>query len=293
MKWFWGILFVLLGVAYLGANFGLWIVRWDEIWQFWPVILILLGVAIISRRWRFGYILIIVITLLSFVFVFYVATYQPNLLPENKTEVKTANISEELGQNTKRAKIIIRSGAVKLNISDNTDKLVEGNFETSFGDPEIERSESGDLTTVSITSSDRLWHTGKFKNNLELNISNKIPVEIQIDAGASEINIDATNLMMNNLTVKSGASKIDLKVGEKFESKSNIQINSGASDIIIKTPKALGVSATIDSALFSKTLNGLKKISNNNYQSENWDTSSKQVLIDLNAGASSAEFDTY
>lgn len=289
-----GILLVLIGFAYLGTNFGWWgNINWALAWNFWPLLLIIFGIAIMARRWRFGYVLVILVTLLSVAFAAYMAIYQRDLLPVEIAEVKKADFSEDIN-GAKQAKIIIKSGAVDLSISDSTDKLVEGSAESTFGEPNINRKEIGDMSEITITTdTNHVWKFGKFRNNLDIKISNQIPVEVVIDAGASNIDVDSRNLMLKNLNIKSGASKIDVQTGDKAINGSIVSINSGASSIKISAPKSFGAEVKMDSALLSKQISGLNKINENVYQSENFSSAEKKITFDINAGASSVEFVTH
>ncbi len=57
-RWFVGVALLLLGVYFLGVNFGLWPngfgrwvgSLWDLIWRFWPLLLIYLGWQMVASK---------------------------------------------------------------------------------------------------------------------------------------------------------------------------------------------------------------------------------------------------
>lgn len=63
MQVFWGLVIILIGLIFLGVNFGWWDgIAWERIWQLWPLILIALGLRSIIRN-DFGFLFALIVLL--------------------------------------------------------------------------------------------------------------------------------------------------------------------------------------------------------------------------------------
>jgi hypothetical protein len=100
------------------------------------------------------------------------------------------------------------------------------------------------------------------------------------------MNMDLSDLQLTKLDIDTGASSLDLILGDKVD-QANISIEAGASSLDITVPKTVGVRVNIDAGLSSKNLNDLEKVDDNTYQSEGYDEAEKKADINLDIGVSS------
>jgi hypothetical protein len=110
-------------------------------------------------------------------------------------------------------------------------------------------------------------------------------LELNVDAGASHINFDATNLKLQNLTVDGGASQSQITIGTLLP-KTTINIDGGAMNLVLLVPKAAGLKITDDSGLSSSNISdlGLTK-TDSTYTSTAFDSAAQQLIINFDAGA--------
>lgn len=96
---------------------------------------------------------------------------------------------------------------------------------------------------------------------------------------------------MESLNLNVGASSGDFYLSER-ESRQNITLNAGASNLTFHIPAGLGVKATLDGGL--NTVNsdsslGLSK-AGDSYLTTGFDESAKQVVITGSTGVSNIKF---
>jgi hypothetical protein len=105
--------------------------------------------------------------------------------------------------------------------------------------------------------------------------------------------LDLSEVNLTNLTISSGASTYDIRLGEKADRLAS-EINIGASTVNIHLPKSLGLKITYQTGASSNnfTNQGLTK-SDDIYQTDNFDSAAKKIEITFKAGASSIELDRY
>ncbi|MCL5407303.1 MAG: toast rack family protein [Patescibacteria group bacterium] len=294
MKWFWGLLIIAIGLIILSINFNLLSSsQVNQLVNFWPIILILFGVSLIFRPWRFGWVIILSVFIFSFLFIYEAVIRGLNIMPQSvkNTEIKTSAINVDLPSTAKKVQINLKTGAVSLNLKGDSDKLVSGRMQSNFLEPKISTSTVNDVVILDI-STDRFnssfwganWGT---KNTLDLALTNNIPIELNIDAGASSMDLNFSNVVISKLEIKAGASAIKLALGEKIEDKTLVKIDAGASSVEIKTPNSVGVQINTNTGLSSKDFKDYTKISDNIYQSKDYQNTIKKIEIELKAGASS------
>lgn len=298
MRWFWGFLLLLIGLILLGNNLELWH-RIDiaSLWIYWPLILIILGVSLLVRHWRFGYLIMILIVLASLGFIYFTGVVGQKELTSTTTssEIIKTNIERTVPEGVKKAKIIIDSGAVKVNITGSTDKLVSGSYESNRSKAITTESISGDTIsyTIKTDKSFDTWNHRDMINSLDLKLSNSIPVELEIIAKASDLDLDLKEQKISSLVINSAASVLNLTLGNNIENGANISIQSGASKLNIKAPQEVGSSLKVKAPLTSSNLDNLNKSDKNSYYTDNFATSAKKISFSINAGASSIDFSSY
>lgn len=293
MRVFWGLLILTFGLIFLGLSFNLWgASQIEELAQFWPLLLILFGISIIVRHLKFGWLIVLLSFLAAILFVYFFS-FVPGTSKSNifNQKIETYNFSSDLPQDVKQAKIIIDTGAVSLNASKTSDKLIEGSLESRYFQPELDvTSENGTVTAHLKTIRFGGWWG---KNNLTLQITDKIPVEVVINSGASSINLDLTNISISNLEVNAGASSIDVKIGN-IQNNAKVSISAGASTIDLQIPKDYGVKLISKTGLSSKSYEGFTQIEKDAYQNENYNKDDVNKLeVNLDAGVSSIKLETY
>lgn len=297
MKWFWGLLLLIVGTYFLGINLSFWSAQdLVKLVQFWPLLLILYGVSLIARHWKFGWIVILAAFWAAILFVYNVSfTDYPivNIDEVNKESVKTSKFSAEFPSGAKKVKMNIKSGAVNFDLKGGSSKLIEGTMESTFARAvlDVDNINGSVETTLKTEKVSAGWWRGK--NNLEMSITNKLPLSLDIDAGASDIKADLSDIILEELNVDSGASSIDLKIGDQVANDAKIDIDAGASSIDIKLPKSIGATIKTNASLSNRTFENFNQKENNLFESENYDTASKKISIEINAGVSTIKVSSY
>jgi len=296
MRWFWGFLLLLVGFVMLGNNLSWWKeVDLGSLWAYWPLLLIIIGLAIITKHWRFNYIVMILVVLASLGFIYYTGIFAGEKILLTTTSVSKTDITRDTPESIKKAKINLNVGAIKVNVNGSTDKLVSGNYQSNLSSISINEKISGDTIEYTIENDKnfRGISHGRTINELNFKLSNLIPIDLSVNAGASSIDLDLREQKITGLNLDSGASTINLTLGTNVESGAKIAMNTGASKFNIKVPKDIGANIKIDAPVSSNNFNKLKQLNKNEYQTDNFDTVTKKIYFEIKAGASSFDFSTF
>jgi len=289
-KFFLGLLVVIIGLVLLARNAG-WI-RTDlylSFWKLWPIIIILIGLSLISFRGWFGALIGVIFALILAGLVLFIIFRPIGPGEESMIEKETIFISKEA--RAKSAIIEVKTGAGELKITGNSDALLSGSFESNFLQL-VQKSELKDSVQRITLKTDVKWPRlkGRKLNEMNLQINSTIPTKLYIGTGASKIDLDLTEVMMQELDINAGASSIGLIMGDKVAN-SKMSIDAGASSINITLPRSLGARLKIDSALSAKNLIDFRQIDEHLFESDNYDTSDKKIAISLDIGVSSLNID--
>lgn len=290
----WGSLLVLLGTVFLLHNFGVINIDLTNAWRLWPVFIIAAGVSIMSVRGLLGGIImtvlvLIVLGLTSFVML---GGAKPND-SDSTTQQKIFDISTSSDE-VKKAKIDVNAGAGNLNFdSSRAVSVVKGNLDSSFASLKTNSTVKDSLQTVDLTvEGNSGWWAGDYKNDLGVTLGTTLPYELSVDSGASRINADLSEVWLEKLHLKSGASEIEIKLGDRAPSL-DVTFDIGVSSAVFKLPRSAGIRLELDSGLSGVNIDGLKEINEGSYQSENYNTAEKKIELKGEIGVSNLRVEYY
>ena len=122
------------------------------------------------------------------------------------------------------------------------------------------------------------------------NLTQEVPVSIKLDAGASHLLFDMTDVKLTYLGIDTGASSVTINLPARA-GHTLVDIESGAASLDLTVPE--GVGARIRFELGASSLNIDEKrfprltAAPNLYQSADYDSASNKVEINLEGGANS------
>ena len=294
MRWFWGLLIAIIGVIFLGQSLNFWGVNQiADLGQFWPLLLILLGIALLVRHLRFGWIIILLSFILALVFIYFASFSTKPVFNRviRRHKLESFNFSNNLPENSTKARIIIETGAINLHLSSGSDKLIDGSLKSRYAEPDLTLSEDNNIVTATLKTTKNIGFICG-SNSLDVKITNKIPVELVVNSGASSLNLEASEINLESLEINAGASSINLKIGN-LTNNAVLNIKSGASSINIDLPNTVGFEIITKSGFSSKEIKDFNQIDNNTFRSKNFDNAPIKAKLNIDAGASSINVKNY
>ncbi len=291
---FLGIFIVLVGFVLLGQSTGLYQINLD-IWQLWPLLIIAIGLSLLSRGgWVAALIAalvtVLVLAILGSVVLINAVSVKSGASQSRAPTFQSFSIEREFG--VKSAEIKVQTGAGELTIDGGSEKLVSGTFESSFLRLETQSEVKGDVQQVTLKTVGSLRRFGRHPNDLEFSINSFIPVQLVVESGAIDMDIDLSSVNAELVEIDTGASRLNLTLGDEATS-SKVNIEAGASSINIDLPETVGARVVMDAGLSSKDLVGFKKVDSKTYQTEDYQTASKKIDISLDVGVSSISIERH
>ena len=284
---FWGLFLVLIGLLALASNYGLLSVNWFNLWRLWPLFIVLIGLSILTVRGWAGRLLGVVFVLLALCAVVYAV-----LSPQASRPIADYNQTSSRLSAASLGNINIKTGLGKLDINTSAqDAVAQAHLESSIANLTTDTTLNGSTQTTNITTnavSD--WSSMSVDNSLSVDVTRDLPLAINLDTGASEVSADLSLAQLQSLDIRSGATKSDIKLGDK-EDLTTVNLNSGASSFIIRVPSSSGASVKLD-GVTSSNIDGLVK-NGDRYESTNYATAPKKIDIVGHLGLASFTLERY
>lgn len=125
-------------------------------------------------------------------------------------------------------------GAGELKLSSGADGLVEGTALYNVEQLKPEIVENGGNIEIKQGDLENTFPASNMKNQWDLQLGN-IPMDLEIDAGAYEGNMELGGLALKSLTVKDGAAQVNLSFSEpNLIEMSHLSYSTGASEVTLR-----------------------------------------------------------
>lgn len=297
---FWGLAFIFVGVLVLLDNLNVVSVNFGNLWQLWPVLIIGAGVSMLALR---GWLSSLVAVVLAVVFMglgLLVSVENPYFDTKNSTmwggEVQRTNFSTAV--NEKELDLTLHTGAVDMTLG-SSENQAGYSAELSSRQLVVRQKSTAVRDDVrydalETEAANKHWWIGMgmMSNELSLDLTQKTPVSLHIDSGASSLSGDLSGIQLKALTVKAGASSVDLRFGAKL-AKQDVTIDAGASSLKLSIPSGVGVRVETDNGLSSTDFGDIAKVSDGVYESTGFSSAETQITIHAKIGVSSFEIKRY
>src|SRR5680860_721953 len=292
-----GLILVIGGLSALGANLGFF--TWADAAQLvrlWPLFLIVAGVNMLLGRRRQTTAVVISLLILvagvGFLAIAHDTEWGPFAQAARQSQMIEGPDTEPFVGGT----LLLDAGALDLSVR-GTDSpyMAIGDFQ-SHRTPLISEYTESHEYHLKITQKDNpVWlpiGLGELRgDSLSLSLSRDVRWSIDMNLGAADAKLDLRDLTLADLTLDSGASKVDLTLGPHVAEGAEVVVKGGAGSYQISLPKELDLSVRIDTALTSKNMDpALEDQGSGEYTH---DGGGPPLRVRISAGVSSVRVNLY
>lgn len=256
---FWGLLLILVGAAFLAANFGglPWGV-WATTLRAWPVLLVLWGVSVLMRP--LGRAGAVITAVLALVAAGGIIAYGYAYGPASGAATGEYALSEPLDPATKTVDLHLAYGAGVLKVDGQAGQaeLVAGTLTYVGPKPVVRYSKAGDRAELSLSRGHEPWVFSQVSHapGWIVHLNPQPTYAMDLDLGASNIDLDLSALKVARLNLSFGASSARITFGAQgFDTTGDI--NAGAASVKVRVPRSVGVRVKLSSALAGSNLRSL------------------------------------
>ncbi|HET9809332.1 MAG TPA: DUF5668 domain-containing protein [Candidatus Limnocylindria bacterium] len=298
----WPLILITIGLVFLLVNFG-YIpgVTAIQLLSLWPLLLILAGVDIaIGRRWplaALGIDVAVIALGLTLLATQPTVFSGPFFFDHDAGGVGQRDVSVERRSVTSLS-LDINGGAGRFRLSGGSTMLVEAHSPNE--DLRLRRADfdkSGEHADVRIDHS-ASRRVGGVTADVETRVASGVPTDLELNGGAGEFFIDLSDIMVSSAELNVGAASLTLTLPRpasptaspttKPTPEVKIEVNAGASSIVIDVPEGVEARVTTNGALLSlRSTNARVAASGSTAETAGYGSATARVTVRVTAGASS------
>ncbi|MEO6851380.1 MAG: hypothetical protein ABI203_10535, partial [Mucilaginibacter sp.] len=195
------------------------------------------------------------------------------------------------------ARLNVAGGATTYTLNDTTSQLFSASTHEFFSRYQMNHRQDDSVYVVDFNMKDHNnghfnWgdHNQSNRANIKLNINPEW--EINVDAGATEVNFDLSKFKIREVKVNGGAGSFNLKLGQPL-TQTNVNISAGLAGAHVDIPKDAACRITTSSAFSSNNFEGFIKKNDGTYETDGYGTAKNKININLSGGFSGFEVKRY
>jgi hypothetical protein len=212
----------------------------------------------------------------------------PNTTSVGETRTETQTV--ELGS-ADEVQVRIQMGAGELSVTGGAGNLMDATFRYNVAQwqPGVNYSVNGGLGELVVDHQDEdpsIPVGGALVNEWSLLLSNAVPIDLVIETGAGESELDLHELDLAGLRIEVGAGKTNVDLSGPLDHDLNVAINGGVGEITVKLPGEMGVRVSADTGIGGLANAGLAK-DGDVYVNETYGSAPNTLYLDIQAGVGS------
>ncbi|MCA9958235.1 MAG: hypothetical protein KC413_18030 [Anaerolineales bacterium] len=206
------------------------------------------------------------------------------------TETETRTI--ELGK-AETVQANIEMGIGELNLSGGASNLLDAEFTYNVAEwkPEVTYEVSGSRGRLNVKQPAYEFE-GIPDDDVEytwnLSLSNEVPLNLDIDLGVGESNIDLAGLNLTELDVTTGVGQSTIDLSGDWDEGFDVRIKGGVGDTTIILPREVGVFVELNTGIADVEVFGLVR-EGDNYRNDVYDQSDVTINVEVDGGIGQIE----
>jgi len=190
------------------------------------------------------------------------------------------------GQGAESARVEMHMGAGDLRITDGAQQLARADFTFNVPSwkPEVTYTKSGTHGELRINQpKDANTHIGHTRYRWEVQLSNKIPLELNVHFGAGQARLDVGSLQLKRVDVHMGVGQMDMDLRGRPKQNCDVTINGGVGEAVLRVSADAGVYAEAHGGIGSIDVKGLRKVGDH-WESDSYSQAANKIRIQANGG---------
>lgn len=289
---FWGVFLIVLGGLMLLFNYTDLSLDFNSIINFWPIILILIGLRVLIKNKLANSLIVIIsailLALLVYVLIFENISCHHMRFYRDSLKEKRETISQNFTPSIKKSYLTIDYDFGDFKLNTDTQKLINGEIIVRKGnyyfDGEITDSIS-DYRLISNDTKRMRFFPSKKSNHLKLTIHPEPEWNLNFTNNFVDNDLNLQQINLKALTFESNFSNCKIFLNPKNDNcKVDLEINF--SKLQLYVPDSIGVSIETDKNFSSFHYEGIEKVDDHTFQSENFEKSNHRISLNLNSNFS-------
>ncbi|WP_432362379.1 toast rack family protein [Sporosarcina sp. UB5] len=160
-------------------------------------------------------------------------------------------------------------------------------------EPKVTYKKRKDVGSVKIKQGKKTtfgFNTRKFENDWDLQLTNEIPIDLNVDMGVSKSTLKLEGLQLNSLSIDSGVGDSVIDLSGDWSKGFRADMDMGVGDVTFILPKQTGVRITVKKGLGSVDLKEFTRQNDGVYVNEAYADSNVTIDLFLDIGVGDVKF---
>ncbi|REB11574.1 hypothetical protein DVB69_00055 [Sporosarcina sp. BI001-red] len=196
---------------------------------------------------------------------------------------------------TKSLAVKINFDAGDLDIQGGSENWLDAIFEfkNKSAIPKVKYVKKQDKSVLTVKPKSKLFGMNRTNqlNHWDIQLTNTIPIELDVDMGVSKATLNLKGIQLNKLTIDGGVSDSTIDLGGELQNSFQGKIDIGVGRMTLLLPKQTGIKLSIDKGLGKLDLQDFIAQGNNVYINEAYDNSETSIELDVDIGVGSLKVD--
>lgn len=187
--------------------------------------------------------------------------------------------------NVEMVSVEFNMNAGKMRIRGGATKLMEGRFEYDRPSwkPEVRYDSTGFRGRLLVKQGSSSAVIGDTKNEWDVKLAPDVPMDIAVNCGAGEGELDLRGMSLRSVQVKMGAGRAEVDLRSDYPHSFDVKIEGGVGEATIRVPKTASVEAQARGGLGEIHVTGLRS-DGDRWVSESPSKSRNTIRIDVKGG---------
>jgi hypothetical protein len=285
-----GLIIIAIGVFFLLLSLHPDLDLWPILARYWPVILIIIGLGKIfdamqtrnsdgtgGGRANLG--LGSAVLALVGVFVLVAMLHGGRVVPLQESQAV-----ELQGAKSVTASVDLPSGT--LDLAGGAPRLLDANlkYRKRDGTPQVNYSVANGQGALDVTQdSPTHTHLAGSGNDWQLRFADDVPLDLNLNIGAGEANLNLRGLALTHVDAKVGAGRLNLDLTGPRKSDLHVDIHGGVGNAVIRLPKDVGSRVHAGDGLGSVDANGFHE-EGDDYSNDAFGKSPATIYVTISGG---------
>lgn len=196
----------------------------------------------------------------------------------------------------KELEVDLRLGAGEMNVSGGSEEWVTGQIQYNNEDmePQVKYELNGDHGDIVIKQKkdiDVSAGFGNVKNTWDLQLSDDTPIDLRVNSGASDTNLDLRGMMLSGLKVDAGVGDVDVNLSGNWKESFDVDIDTGIGETTVILPKEAGVRIQSEEGIGTSNFDGFTSIDKNTYVNDAFETAEVIITVHVETGIGEVNFE--
>jgi hypothetical protein len=183
----------------------------------------------------------------------------------------------------------LNMGAGELRVTDGSQKLMRADFSYNVPDwkPKVRYEHAAGRGTLSVEQpSSHQAHLGNNKYQWDLQLNNKVPMDLKVNFGAGDARLDVGSLTLRSVEIDMGVGKLQLDLHGKPKQDYEVRVNGGVGEATIRLPNDVGIWAEASGGIGAINVRGLRK-EGSHWESDALGKSKVKIRVEVHGGIGS------